>query len=239
MPPLAEKLPATSNRPAFQPQLDIHTLPCKVARMDNHWAAEHLQTIRTLMERSALYRRALAPIMTFAGAVGTAAAALGWFLKLESPRAFTLFWLAVCLIGLAGTLLLVRRQALKEAEPFWSLPTRRIAQAVLPALFVGAMAGVIFLVWVEDAGATAALPIIWILLYGCALHAAAVFTPRGLKLLGWLFILGGCGLVFGSFALENAPETGTGHWLMGAFFGLLQLAYGIYLYFTEKDGSAA
>ena len=77
MPPLAEKLPATSNRPAFQPQLDIHTLLCKVARMDNHWAAEHLQTIRTLMERSALYRRALAPIMTFAGAVGTAAAASG------------------------------------------------------------------------------------------------------------------------------------------------------------------
>jgi hypothetical protein len=36
--------------------------------MDTNWAAEHLQTIRTLMERSALYRRALAPIMLCAGA---------------------------------------------------------------------------------------------------------------------------------------------------------------------------
>ena len=33
--------------------------------MEPNWAAEHLQVIRTLMERSALYRRALAPIMSF------------------------------------------------------------------------------------------------------------------------------------------------------------------------------
>ncbi|MDB6016752.1 MAG: hypothetical protein JWR19_1241, partial [Pedosphaera sp.] len=32
--------------------------------MKSDWAAEHLQTIRTLMERSAIYRRALAPVMT-------------------------------------------------------------------------------------------------------------------------------------------------------------------------------
>ena len=35
--------------------------------METNWAAEQLQTIRTLMERSAVYRRALAPIMLFAG----------------------------------------------------------------------------------------------------------------------------------------------------------------------------
>ena len=38
--------------------------------MESNWAAEHLQTIRTLMERSAIYRRALAPIMLFAGLTG-------------------------------------------------------------------------------------------------------------------------------------------------------------------------
>ena len=30
--------------------------------MEPNWAGEHLQVIRTLMERSALYRRALAPV---------------------------------------------------------------------------------------------------------------------------------------------------------------------------------
>jgi len=60
--------------------------------MEANWAAEHLQTIRTLMERSALYRRALAPIMIFNGAVGTIAALLGVGIKIESPLSFILFW---------------------------------------------------------------------------------------------------------------------------------------------------
>jgi len=49
--------------------------------MDNEWVALHLQTIRTLMERSALYRRALAPISIFVGMVGVLAAVAGWALK--------------------------------------------------------------------------------------------------------------------------------------------------------------
>jgi hypothetical protein len=36
------------------------------------------------------------------------------------------------------------------------------------------------------------LPLIWIVLYGCALHAAGFFTPRGLRVFGWAFVLGGC-----------------------------------------------
>ncbi len=45
--------------------------------MEPKWAEENLQTIRTLMERSAVYRRALAPIMLFAGLLGVTAAATG------------------------------------------------------------------------------------------------------------------------------------------------------------------
>ena len=94
--------------------------------MENNWAAEHLQVIRTLMERAAIYRRALAPIMTLAGAAGTAAGLAGYFLKLESARAFAIFWMSVGVVAVVGAFLLVRRQALKDAEPFWSLPTRRV-----------------------------------------------------------------------------------------------------------------
>src|SRR5512135_3010369 len=113
--------------------------------MESDWAAEHLQTIRTLMERSALYRRALAPIMIFNGALGLAAAALGWVFQIDSPRGFVWFWAIVAAVGLAGSFLLVRRQALKEAEPFWSPPTRRVSQAMLPALAAGLMIGALVL----------------------------------------------------------------------------------------------
>ena len=36
--------------------------------MNTNWAEENLKAIRTLMERSAVYRRALGPIMLMAGA---------------------------------------------------------------------------------------------------------------------------------------------------------------------------
>src|SRR6266702_6470484 len=105
--------------------------------MESNWAAEHLQVIRTLMERSALYRRALAPIMIFNGVMGLVAAAVGWFLKIGSPRGFILFWAGVGVVAVAGSFLLVRRQALRESEPFWSPPTRRVTQALLPPLTAG------------------------------------------------------------------------------------------------------
>lgn len=203
--------------------------------MESNWAAEHLQVIRTLMERSALYRRALAPVMIFNGVLGLAAGAAGWALNIVSPRGFIGYWAGVGLFALAGSFVLVRRQALKEAEPFWSPPTRRIAQALLPALFVGSIAGLLALVcpaW--DFLQPGALPAFWIVLYGCALTAAGFFMQRGIKLLGWLFILCGCALMATRCQAAAAISLVDGHRVMGGVFGGLHLAYGIYVYFTEQ-----
>ena len=211
--------------------------------MESNWAAEHLQTIRTLMERSALYRRALAPIMTFAGALGTLAAVSGWIFKIDSPRSFIGYWIGVGLAAVAGSLLLVRRQALKDAEKFWSPPTRRVTQALLPPLAAGFMIGAVLLIHVGTAEPAIGnvmgmlwLPLGWVVLYGCAIHAAGFFMPRGMKIFGWAFIIGGCGF----FALgipDGVERLYYAHGVMGFFFGALHLAYGIYLYFTEKGGN--
>ena len=203
--------------------------------MDNNWASEHLQVIRTLMERSTLYRRALAPISLLTGALGVGAAALGWFLKIETPHGFVGYWMAVSLVGLGGAYLLARRQALKEAEPFWSLPTRRVSQALLPPLFIGMVAGLLTAFcpgwdFVQPWG----LPALWMLLYGCALHAAGFFMARGIRLFGWLFVLAGCGWMVCRCFADSPLTLLQCHQLMGVFFGGLHLAYGGYLYFTEK-----
>jgi hypothetical protein len=206
--------------------------------METDWASEHLQVIRTLMERSADYRRALAPVMSFAGLIGLAAAIVAWYGGITSVRAFILFWGAVSMIALIGTFLLVRRQALKDAETLWSPPTRRVAQALAPCLFVGAVVGGMI-----GAGFPAReqsimdfqfLAPTWVILYGCALHAAGFFMPRGMKLFGWAFIIAGSLLLF---TLPRAELNLSPHWIMGLFFGLLHLAYGIYLYFTEPRRS--
>src|SRR5471032_2529452 len=100
--------------------------------MNPNWAEENLQTIRTLMERSAVYRRALAPIMIFVGTIGIAGGLIGCLLEILTDNGFIWLWMGVAIISTIGALLLIRRQALKDSELFWSPPTRRIVQAVLP-----------------------------------------------------------------------------------------------------------
>jgi hypothetical protein len=208
--------------------------------METNWAAEHLQVIRTLMERSALYRRALAPVMILCGVLGLGGGVLGWTLQIGSVAGFIGCWAGVALLALGGSFLLVRRQALKAEEAFWSPPTRRIAQTMLPPLTIGALAGlsaVVFPHW--NFLPSWGLPVFWMLLYGCALQAAGFFVQRGIKLLGWMFVLGGCALMGLQGSAGTPPSLADGHKVMGAAFGGLHLAYGIYLYFTEKGRNEA
>ncbi len=203
--------------------------------MESNWAAEHLQVIRTLMERSAVYRRALAPIMIYNGVLGIAGGLIGWFCRITSPTGFVGFWSAVAVIALAGSFLLVRRQALKADEPFWSPPTRRVAQGLVPPLFAGSIAALLTLVcpawdFVQPWG----LPALWILFYGCALSAAGFFMQRGIKLLGWFFIICGCALMATRCHTATQLSLADGHRVMAGVFGGLHLAYGLYLYFTEQ-----
>ena len=206
--------------------------------MESNWAEENLQTIRTLMERSAIYRRALAPVTIYVGVVGIGAGITGWLLKLQANRSFGIYWMAVSGVALCGALFLVRRQALKDGEKFWSPPTRQIAQAMFPALLVGLLFGIVFIAdWDnnEDSGAMLLCLPAWTLLYGLALHSAGFFMPRGIRLFGWIFVIVGLAEIFGLSFIRNIPA----NILMGLIFGGLHLAYGIYLYFTEPRKNEA
>ena len=61
--------------------------------------------------------------------------------------------------------------------------------------------------------------------------------PRGIKVFGWVFIAGNCALLcLTAFTQIEFPNV---NWIMGFFFGVLHLAYGVYLYLTEKGKNAA
>jgi hypothetical protein len=211
--------------------------------MNPNWAEENLQTIRTLMERSAVYRRALAPIMIFVGIVGVTGGIMGWWIQIHSPGGFVLFWVGVAMVALAGAFFLVRRQALKNSEPFWSPPTKRVTQALLPPFIISAFLTAIFADGLGYAESGLILISIWCLTFGCALHSAGFFMPRGMKIFGWLFILVGCLLIIGlatpSLEFRLVYCFRWPHLLMGGIFGGLHFAYGIYLYFTEKKNPIA
>ena len=199
-------------------------------------AAAQLATIRTLMERSALYRRALTPIALAVGCIGLAGALTGYGLRIDSAAGFTAWWLGTGLASAAVALVLIRRQALKDREPFWSPPTRRVSQAMVPALGAGVAIAVPFLLDQPLAvRVTWLLPALWMVLYGLALHAAGFFATRGIRLLGWVFIIaGGADLLWWTCPLNQFPPTGRSHLVMGAAFGVGHLAYAAYLRFTEN-----
>jgi hypothetical protein len=210
-------------------------------RMETNWAEENLQTIRTLMERSAVYRRALAPVMLICGIAGLAGGVAGWLWRLNSNQEFVIVWAVTAAFALSCSTLLVRQQALKEAEPFWSPPTRRIAQALTPPFFIGALVGTIIVGFKLDGLAVGMFCVaMWCWLFGCALHSAGFFMPRTVRFLGWLFIFIGSILAV-SLAYDGIFQfLGRSlHLLMAAIFGGLHLACGVYLYLTESQKTAA
>ncbi|MSU04359.1 MAG: hypothetical protein EXS23_03860 [Pedosphaera sp.] len=203
--------------------------------MHNKSAEARLQTIRTLMERSALYRRALGPIMIWLGVVATGAAAIGWYQQINHPKQFVYYWLGVSVAAASGAFLMARRQAVKAEEPFWTAPAKRVVQAFLPPLVIGGIlavsgAGADFSGWFVRI-----LPIIWAWCYGCALHSASFFMAQGVRSLGWAFIVLGFVDAWLSPQMETHKRMEFAHLTMGLCFGGLHLIAGAYLYWTERS----
>ena len=198
-----------------------------------NWAEENLKTIRNLMEHAALYRRALAPVAITVGVLGLAAAAFAQAVGWTEPNRFAAYWIGVAGVSMLSALLLIRRQALKGGEEFWSPPTRRVAQAMAPMLAVGLGLGVLELLRAPMEGDGIRLAAIWMILYGGALHSAGFFMQRGLRLLGWLFVIIGiiC-IVISEFGETSWLVDSQAHWVMGWAFGVNNLAYGVYLKLT-------
>src|SRR6185503_3670318 len=98
-----------------------------------------------------------------------------------------------------------------------SLPTQRVASALLPAFFVGLAIGVGHLLQAPW-GAPWILALSWVTAYGCALHAAGFFMQRGIRLFSWGFILGGILLFLLSPNLPRLRTPTAAHAVMGCFF---------------------
>jgi hypothetical protein len=189
--------------------------------MNSQQVKDNLLVIRTLMERAAIYQRAVRPVLFLAGSVGTAAAVAGYFF---TPL-FAVYWTAIAVVVLAGAFYVTRRQALKDGEKFWSPPARRVAVAMLPMMVIGLV--LTASIYQADVDYNGILVAFWLMLYGCAIHTAGMFAPTRLRVLGWLCVAGGL-ILLGYLATQQPfmPERYF-HAVMGIFFGLLHLAFGL------------
>jgi len=208
--------------------------------MQPNWAEENLQVIRTLMERAGLYRRALAPVMLSVGCVGVISGSL-FHLRNGLGFAFHHRWAAIAGIGVAVAVAISRKQALRADESLLTPPARKVAGALfLPWFTAGLMTVALLpapLSQDPPDGVSWALVSIWLVLYGCGLHAAAPFLVRGIARLAWGCALAGLAVFVGMlsearFLIVYSPDL-----VMAATFGAFHLFAGIYLYFTEKRDS--
>ena len=187
------------------------------------------------MEQASVYRRAMAPVAIVVGLIGLAATGLAQTVDWAGPGRFAGYWLVVAFVAAMVALLLIRQQALNSKEDFWSPPTRHVAQAMIPLLTAGLGLGLLEILNQPDARDSIRLTALWIILYGGALHAAGFFMRRGIRLLGWIFVvIGSLCLCF--HELEQTPWLNGkhAHLLMGWAFGANNLMYGLYLKLTSE-----
>ena len=224
--------------------------------MNVNMAEEKHETMRAMMERTALYRGTLAPIMIYLGTIAIISAVVaevGFFngnKPIRAPESIALFWLCVGGVALLGALVLARHKAIGVSEPFWSAPTSIVVQSIVPLLLVGFALGLVEVFWPLDADnpllASASqhgairLISLWLMCYGCALILIGSLVGCGFKLFGWCFLVSGIALYFimnvSALAKElpGSPDR-YASLLMGLFFGCGHLACGVYLYFTEDE----
>ena len=126
-------------------------------------------------------------------------------------------WLAAAAVaGAVGGTLMVRQSRI-HGHTLFGAPLRKFLLCLLPAIFAGAVLTAVE--WGD--GNVAAVPGIWLLLYGSALIAASATTTRFVGAMGALFVLLG-GVAFLSPA-------STHNFLLATGFGGLHLVFGIFL----------
>ena len=214
--------------------------------MQPNWAEENLQVIRTIMERAALYRRTLAPLMLATGLIGIVAAGIGLLAPVQTPLAFLTLWLITATLAMGVSLLIVRRQAVMAREPFSTPASRRVIGALYAPLCAGALLAIPVVVLLGTGrpapveAVVTGLMCVWMGVYGSGLNAAGQYSSRGVRLLGWGFI--GVGPLLATLHVGGflVPELGSRmlwtnpHAIMGATFGGFHLVAAGYLYLTDS-----
>jgi preprotein translocase subunit SecG len=197
-------------------------------------AEEHLKAIRSLMERATIYRSLSGPA-ALAGGI-SALATCGYQLwmpreaALTEKTAFLSLWLIVLAVLALFNTWLLRREALRRQEPFGSGRIRHALVSLTPPLVAG------FVLSLTVANSLPDTVLCWMFGYGLALLATGSFAPRSMRLLGLAFFLCGIGLAF--LTNHQQGDARLAYQMMAGGFGVLHLAYGIWVLVIRKKSGA-
>ena len=190
--------------------------------MDARQAAQTLEVIRTLMERTCQYQLLTARASLVAGSLAGAGALAFLWLNPADPWHFGLVWAVVFAGSLLATTVGTVLRGRASGERVWSRQARTVLLALAPSLVAALALSVFFFAQ----GWHLWLPGVWMLCYGQGALATSAYAPTPIRWLGvTVLLLGGVTLALG---------TDWAVWAMGIVFGLGHLALGAVLLVQER-----
>lgn len=188
--------------------------PAPATSLDRH-AEESLDFIRRTMERSTTFTAVPGLGGAAMGVVGLAAAIVA--AGQTTVGSWLTVWLAAAALALGVGAVTMARKAARLGAPLTGAVGRRFALSLAAPLVAGA--ALTWGMWRNDDQAS--MPALWLLLYGAGVLTGGAFSVGAVRSLGLAF------MALGVAALLTPPAWGD-VWL-GAGFGGLQLAFGLYI----------
>ncbi len=176
-------------------------------------AMDNLRYIRETMERASSFTAVPGWGQVVIGVTALIATYLA--ARQSTARAWLGTWVAEAIISLLIAGWLMDRKARAMGTPLLFGPGRKVAFSLSPPMIVGALLTVVMF----RAGLTAAIPGVWLLLYGTGVVTGGMFSVSIVPVMGICFMVLGAAALF-------APGA-WGNWLMAAGFGGLHIVFGI------------
>ena len=175
-------------------------------------AADHLRYIRETMESAAEFTA----VPGWGGvAMGITALAAAFVASRQTtPRAWLAVWLVEAFVAVAIAAPAAATKAHRANSALFSGPGRKFVLSFAPPIVVGGLLTYAFF----HAGLLAALPGMWLLLYGTAIVTGGAFSVRVVPVMGLCLMLFGCAALFAPAAWGDA--------FMAAGFGVVQIGFG-------------
>jgi hypothetical protein len=194
--------------------------------MNPQQAAENLEAIRTLMERTCQYQFLTARASLVAGSLATGGALAFWVFDPANPWHFGTIWALVFVGSLMATVTgtVLRSQA--SGERLWSRQARTVVLALTPSL----VSALILTIFFFALGWHQWLPGIWMLCYAQGALATSTYAPAPIRWIGRVV------LILGGPALWLGPNWSAV--LMGLVFGVGHLTLGTVLLIQERRQKA-
>lgn len=176
-------------------------------------ALEDLRYIRETMETSGSFTAVPGWGGAAMGLTALVAAAVA--AQQSSPEAWLATWMLAALVAVVVGAWATARKIRAARVPILSGPARKFALSLAPPIVAGALLTVVL----YQEGMLAAMPGMWLLLYGAGVTTAGAFSVRIVPVMGLCLMAMGVAALFSPAAWGN--------WYLGAGFGALQVIFGV------------